>query len=421
MRIPGGALFRDAVLPDARPAAAAGCWRRMPRWRWRWSALTVATAAEAAVRALFLRRRRRHAVAVPCRRRALMRAGRPAAGADTAVGAARAGQPAPARRADAADAGLGRARPVHAGGGRADRGQHPPRRSWSRCRTRRRASSSSTSRTTSWRRSAHWSRTRRGCSDFAEVPSLRARIVAVNGVPVDRVRTTPDTAWALRGDRGLTYAAAMPDGTRLVAGRVVAAGLRRAAAGVVRCRRWRKAGACGVGDTHPGERARPRHRPPRRQPARHRLAHARPSISPWSPAPACWSTRRTRISRPCAPTPADAGGTAAGGHRRAAERLRHPRRRRAGRRSPTLLGQIGAALAATGSLTLAAGALVLAGAVAAGQRRRIREAVILKSLGATRGADPRGLAGRVRHARASSPGCWRRRSGRRRAWAWCTR
>ena len=50
-----------------------------------------------------------------------------------------------------------------------------------------------------------------------------------------------------------------------------------------------------------------------------------------------------------------------------------------------LLGQIGAILTATGSLTLGAGALVLAGAVAAGQRRRTRQAVILKSLGATRG------------------------------------
>ena len=49
-----------------------------------------------------------------------------------------------------------------------------------------------------------------------------------------------------------------------------------------------------------------------------------------------------------------------------------------------LLARIGAALAATGSLTLVSGALVLAGAVAAGQRQRIREAVILKTLGATR-------------------------------------
>ena len=49
-----------------------------------------------------------------------------------------------------------------------------------------------------------------------------------------------------------------------------------------------------------------------------------------------------------------------------------------------LLSRVAAALAATGSLTLVSGALVLAGAVAAGQRQRIREAVILKTLGATR-------------------------------------
>ena len=49
-----------------------------------------------------------------------------------------------------------------------------------------------------------------------------------------------------------------------------------------------------------------------------------------------------------------------------------------------LVGQLAAALAVTGSITLASGALVLAGAVAAGQRRRVAEAVILKTLGATR-------------------------------------
>jgi putative ABC transport system permease protein len=49
-----------------------------------------------------------------------------------------------------------------------------------------------------------------------------------------------------------------------------------------------------------------------------------------------------------------------------------------------LFGQLGAALAATGSLTLISGTLVLGGAVASGQRRRTGEAVILKSLGASR-------------------------------------
>jgi putative ABC transport system permease protein len=48
-----------------------------------------------------------------------------------------------------------------------------------------------------------------------------------------------------------------------------------------------------------------------------------------------------------------------------------------------LLDQVAAALAATGSLTLIAGALVLVAAVGAGQRRRTQQAVILKTLGAT--------------------------------------
>jgi putative ABC transport system permease protein len=42
------------------------------------------------------------------------------------------------------------------------------------------------------------------------------------------------------------------------------------------------------------------------------------------------------------------------------------------------------ALQATSSVTLLAGMLVLAGAVAAGQRRRVRDAVVLKTIGATR-------------------------------------
>ena len=57
-----------------------------------------------------------------------------------------------------------------------------------------------------------------GVHEVRQVPSLRARIVAVKGVPVEDVVTTPDTAWALRGDRGLTYAATPPEGTHIVAG-----------------------------------------------------------------------------------------------------------------------------------------------------------------------------------------------------------
>ena len=57
-----------------------------------------------------------------------------------------------------------------------------------------------------------------GVEEVRRVPSLRARVVSVKGVPAEQVQTTPETAWALRGDRGLTYAARPPAGSRIVAG-----------------------------------------------------------------------------------------------------------------------------------------------------------------------------------------------------------
>src|SRR4029079_5406224 len=66
-----------------------------------------------------------------------------------------------------------------------------------------------------------------GVEELREVPSMRARIVAVNGVPAEQVQATPDTQWALRGDRGLTYAAVPPSGTRIVAGQWWPAGYHR--------------------------------------------------------------------------------------------------------------------------------------------------------------------------------------------------
>lgn len=220
-----------------------------------------------------------------------------------------------------------------------------------------------------------------GVSDFNEVPSLRARVVAVKGVPVDRVRTTPDTAWALRGDRGLTYAAAMPPETRLTAGHwwpqnydgppLISFDANLA-----------KGWGVGIGDTL---RLNVLGRD-----LDFRIASLRDVA--WrslnlnftmiaSPAPLAHAPQ-THIATVRA-TPASQGGLLRAVTDtfpnvtgiRVAEVLRAV---------AALLGQIGAALAATGSLTLAAGALVLAGAVAAGQRRRVQEAVILKALGASR-------------------------------------
>ncbi len=49
-------------------------------------------------------------------------------------------------------------------------------------------------------------------------PTLRGRIVAINGVPVDQARIAPDVSWAVRGDRYLSYSATLPPGTVLTEG-----------------------------------------------------------------------------------------------------------------------------------------------------------------------------------------------------------
>jgi putative ABC transport system permease protein len=51
-----------------------------------------------------------------------------------------------------------------------------------------------------------------------QVPMMRGRIVAANGVLAENLKPPPDTAWALQSDRGLTYADEAPAGSRLVAG-----------------------------------------------------------------------------------------------------------------------------------------------------------------------------------------------------------
>ncbi|MEO0413033.1 MAG: FtsX-like permease family protein [Pseudomonadota bacterium] len=57
-----------------------------------------------------------------------------------------------------------------------------------------------------------------GTQEFRSVPSLRGPVMAVNGVPSDEIDADPNEAWVLRGDRGLTYSVDVPQGNRVVAG-----------------------------------------------------------------------------------------------------------------------------------------------------------------------------------------------------------
>ena len=77
-----------------------------------------------------------------------------------------------------------------------------------------------------------------------------------------------------------------------------------------------------------------------------------------------------------------------------------------------LFAKVMVAVQVAGSVTLAAGALVLAGALATAQRRRILEAVILKTIGARTAADLEGACLRVCFARGDCR--FRRRCARQR-------
>jgi len=52
-----------------------------------------------------------------------------------------------------------------------------------------------------------------------EVPMLRGRIVSARGIPAEHIKPKEDAAWVLQSDRGLTYANEIPSGSRLVEGK----------------------------------------------------------------------------------------------------------------------------------------------------------------------------------------------------------
>jgi putative ABC transport system permease protein len=55
-------------------------------------------------------------------------------------------------------------------------------------------------------------------STVERVPMLRGRIVAANGIKAEDLHPAAESRWVLQGDRGITYANAIPAGSRLVAG-----------------------------------------------------------------------------------------------------------------------------------------------------------------------------------------------------------
>jgi putative ABC transport system permease protein len=60
--------------------------------------------------------------------------------------------------------------------------------------------------------------TEKAVTDIGNAPMMRGRMVKLKDVKAEDVKASPDSAWALRGDRGLTYADSLPAGSKLTAG-----------------------------------------------------------------------------------------------------------------------------------------------------------------------------------------------------------
>ncbi|MDW6022092.1 ABC transporter permease [Mesorhizobium sp. BAC0120] len=53
---------------------------------------------------------------------------------------------------------------------------------------------------------------------LSKVPMLRGRVMAINGVAADKLTVPPEGAWVLHGDRGITYADSVPENATVTQG-----------------------------------------------------------------------------------------------------------------------------------------------------------------------------------------------------------
>ncbi len=218
-------------------------------------------------------------------------------------------------------------------------------------------------------------------SDLKRVPTLRGRIVKIDGQPVDKVKVKPDSAWAIRGDRALTYAALPTGDSEIVAGEWWPADYSGPPVISFDAELARGFGV-GIGDTltlnvlgRDIEAEIVNLREIDWQSLRFDFAII---FAPGS----LEGAPQTHIAAVRAPDGAEAAVEKAVTERfsnistiRVSDALDAAAR---------ILAGIGAAVRGTAAITIGAGALVLAGAVAAGRSRRVYDAVVFKVLGATR-------------------------------------
>jgi putative ABC transport system permease protein len=221
-------------------------------------------------------------------------------------------------------------------------------------------------------------------SRVEDAPMLRGRIVRLNGVAAEDVKTTAEAQWVLNGDRGLTYSEEVPKGSTVVEGtwwRPGYAGEPLVSFEVDLARRL----GLKIGDTVTvnvlGRNVTARISNLREVRWESLAINFVMVFSPNTLRSAPYNLLATVTLPPSAGLNAEAHLGRAVAHELPS--VTAIRVRDALAAFQTIYTRVVTAVQVAGSVTLAAGALVLAGALATAQRRRIKQAVILRTLGAT--------------------------------------
>lgn len=220
-----------------------------------------------------------------------------------------------------------------------------------------------------------------GAELLQRMPNLRGRLALIDGTPVEEATYDPGASWFVNGERGLTYAAAPPDGVEIAAGTWWPEDYSGPPVISLDAHIAEELGI-GIGQT-----------------LTFNVLGRRITAEIRNLRTIDWSRLQVEFATIFAPGALEGAPqthVAAISVTREAEDLLHRavtdrfanisavRIRDVLETITDMFTRIASAVRASASVTVVAGLLVLAGAVAAGYRRRVYDAVILKVLGATR-------------------------------------
>ncbi len=216
-------------------------------------------------------------------------------------------------------------------------------------------------------------------------PMLRGRIISLKGTPAAKAKVAPEAKWVLRGDRGLTFDSFVPKGSRLVSGKWWPKDYKGEPLVSFEADLARQIGL-DVGDTLTvnilGRNVKARVANLREVEWERLSINFVMVFSPNTLQSAPYNLLAT-VKFP-SPTPAGIKAQAA---RAVGQKLSYVTMINVADAIVAfgaVFAKVMIAIEIAASITLIAGALVLAGAMATAQRRRIIQAVILKCIGATR-------------------------------------